>query len=202
MPASGAALAADARTITVTGEGTATARPDMAVLTAGVATQGATAAEALAANSEATKGVIERFKAESVDLKDVQTSGFSLQPVYLYPKAEDASPAPPRITGDTVSNTVSVRIRDLDRLGAILDKVVSAGANSVNGIEISSLVNPSCWIVPGRSGCRCQAQGGALCKRGWRASRSDHHYCRAAGCDAAEAHASHECRGPRGRRAG
>jgi uncharacterized protein len=128
-------VAEEARSITVTGEGVTSARPDMAQLTAGATTQAATAGEALAANSQATAAVIERFKAEGIEARDIQTAGFQLQPVYVYPKSEDGAANPPRITGYTVSNSVAVRIRDLARLGAVLDRAVGAGANTINGIE-------------------------------------------------------------------
>ena len=130
-----AALAAEARTITVTGEGLASAKPDVAVLTAGVVSQAATAGEALSANSAATMAVIGRFKEDAIESRDIQTSGFSLQPIYVYPKNDDGASSPPRITGYTVSNTVAVRVRDLDRLGSVMDKAVAAGANTVNGVE-------------------------------------------------------------------
>src|SRR5262249_52372043 len=63
-------------------------------------------------------------------------SNFSLQPVTVYPRSDDGSSSgPPRITGYTVSNNVQVRVRDLAKLGAILDKAIGAGANSVNGVD-------------------------------------------------------------------
>lgn len=131
----GPALADDRRSITVTGEGSAFAVPDMAMLSAGVVSEGATAGEALAANSKTTGSVIERFRAGGIDGKDIQTAGFSLQPVYVYPKPEDGNAVPPRITGYSVSNTVSVRVRDIARIGAVMDMVVAAGANTLGSID-------------------------------------------------------------------
>jgi uncharacterized protein YggE len=129
------ASADEARTVTVTGEGSVSAVPDIAVVSAGVVSQAATAAEALAANSAATAAVIERVKAEGVAPADIQTSSFSLQPVTVYPRPDSGEPQAPRITGYTVSNTVSVRVRELARLGGILDKAIGAGANNVGGVE-------------------------------------------------------------------
>ena len=125
----------DGRTVTVTGEGTVSAVPDTAMVSAGVVSQAATAAEALAANSASTAAVIERVKAEGVAPADIQTSSFSLQPVMVYPRPDSGEQSAPRITGYTVSNTVTVRVRDLARLGALLDRAISAGANSVGGVE-------------------------------------------------------------------
>ena len=131
----GAAFAEDGRKITVTGEGRQSAAPDIALVTAGVVTQGPTAAEALSRNSTGTAAVIERLRGEGVAAADVQTSSFSLQPVYVYPKGDEGSSNPPRITGYSVTNSVTARVRDLGHLGAILDGVVLSGANSVTGIE-------------------------------------------------------------------
>ena len=128
-----AARADEPRSITVNGEGVTGARPDMALVTTGVTSQAPTAAEALSANSRDTAAVIERIKGEGVEARDIQTSGLSLQPVYVFP--QDNSGTPPRITGYTASNTVTIRVRKLDGLGGLLDKAVGAGANTINGIE-------------------------------------------------------------------
>jgi uncharacterized protein YggE len=128
-------LAAETRSLTVTGEATASAKPDMAMVTAGVMTQAPTAAVALADNSKATTAVIDGLKANGIEARDLQTSNFSLQPVTVYPRSDDGSSGPPRITGYTVSNNVQVRVRDLTKLGAILDEAIGAGANAVNGVE-------------------------------------------------------------------
>jgi uncharacterized protein len=127
-------LAAD-RTVTVSGEGVANARPDMATLSLGVLTQAPTAGEALAANSQEAGGLIERLEAEGIEAKDIQTSNLSLQPVLAYPKADDGNAGPPKVTGYTASNMVTVRVRTLATLGTVLDKAVAAGANTVSGIE-------------------------------------------------------------------
>jgi hypothetical protein len=128
-------LTDDRDTISVSGQGTASARPDMAVLTAGVVTQGATAREALDGNSKATADVVTLFKAEGIEAKDIQTSNFSLQPVYVYP--QNGEQTPPKLTGYTVSNSVTVRVRDLGKLGVVMDKAVTAGANAVNGVAFT-----------------------------------------------------------------
>ncbi len=82
LPLAAPALAEDAmtRTISVTGTGTIEAAPDMATLMIGVTTQGATAAEALAANSKATDAVIARLAASGIEARDMQTSNPSINP--------------------------------------------------------------------------------------------------------------------------
>ena len=121
------------RTITVNGEGAASAAPDMAVISIGVRSDGASAAEALRKNSTAMSATIKQLKALGVADKDVQTSGLSIQPRYNYKTDQ----SPPPIVGYTASNAVTVRLRDLDKAGAVIDQVVQSGANTLGGISFT-----------------------------------------------------------------
>jgi uncharacterized protein YggE len=130
------------RTITVNGEGEARAKPDMATISLGVVGQAPTAREALSANNERMKKVLDGLKAAGVDEKDLQTSGLNISQRY----SELREGQEMRITGYEVSNQVSAKIRNLTKLGAILDQAVTLGANSMNGISFSiaepdSLIN-------------------------------------------------------------
>src|SRR5690606_39335868 len=100
---------------------------------------GATAREALDANTAAMAELIEALKASGIEARDIQTSGFSVNPNYVYTDARDENgySLPPRINGYQVSNTVTVTVRDLDALGSILDKSVTVGANTVNGVSFA-----------------------------------------------------------------
>lgn len=124
---------ADAPTprITTTGEGRVDTAPDMATVTLGVQTQGATAAEALAANSAQLAAVIERLKQAGIADRDMQTSGLNLGPQMDY--SRDGQP--PRVLGYEVSNLLTVRVRDLALVGGILDQAVSDGANTFHGLS-------------------------------------------------------------------
>ena len=126
-------------TIAVDGQGEVTASPDTAYVTSGVTTQAATAREALDANTEAMAQLIDTLKAAGIEARDIQTSGFSVSPNYVYSDVRDALgySQPPRINGYTVSNTVNVRVRDIAILGAVLDQSVSVGANTINGISFA-----------------------------------------------------------------
>ena len=129
-----------ARRIVVVGTGEATAAPDMAVMELGVVTEAPTAAEALRANTEAMRRVLEGFRAEGVEPRDLQTSSFFVEPRYNYPQPqpiEQGEPRPPEIIGYAVRNSVTVRIRDLARTGALLDKAVTLGANSISGPNLT-----------------------------------------------------------------
>jgi hypothetical protein len=134
-----AAAAQDAepreRLLSVSGEGTVRAEPDMAVITLGVVSEAANAGEALVANSKAMSRIVSALKDGGMDSRDLQTSGFSVDPVYSQPPRsyDGTEPFRPEIVGYRVSNNLTLRVRALDRLGAILDQVVSLGANSISG---------------------------------------------------------------------
>ena len=119
------------RTISLSGHGEVKAVPDMAVVTTGVMTQGATAAEALAANTTAMTALFAALKDAGIAEKEMQTSNFMIQPRYDYNDGKQ----PPILVGYDVSNTVTVTVHKLDGLGALLDKVVQAGSNQINGIS-------------------------------------------------------------------
>ena len=118
--------------ITVQGIGNIVVAPDQAMISGGVISEAATAAEALAANSKALAGVVEKLKAAGVAEKDMQTNGFSVQPKYTdYGKTDKA----PVIDGYQVSNSISIKVRDMAKLGELLDAMVASGSNAINGVS-------------------------------------------------------------------
>lgn len=129
-------LAAGHTLLTINAEGSTTAEPDMAIYTAGVTTQGNTASAALAENSSKMAQVIAALKRAGIADKDIQTSNLNLNPVYAPPKrlpdgsVEDQGQV---IIGYQVNNQVSVKQRKLADYGKVIDALVSAGANQVNG---------------------------------------------------------------------
>lgn len=135
------ALADDSRQVpllTANGEGSVGAVPDIAIVSIGVTTRAAAAREALDQNSTDLEKIIAAIRAEGVADRDIGTTGFSVFPVYEQrPPRPDGSidETPPKIVGYQVTNEVRVTIRDIARSGGILDKVVTAGANQVNGIS-------------------------------------------------------------------
>lgn len=138
------ALPAYAGEVTIEGRGEVRAAPDMATINSGVTTQGATAREALDANTAAMAELIDTLKEAGIEARDIQTSGFSVNPNYVYSddRDENGYSLPPRINGYQVSNSVTVVIRDLEDLGNILDQSVTVGANTVNGVSFS-VADPS-----------------------------------------------------------
>ncbi len=104
-------------------------RPDLAVVTAGVQSRAATADAAARANAAQMDTMIAKVKALGIAERDIQTSNYNLNPQWQY----NNEGQPPRFLGYDVSNQVSVRLRDLKKIGATLDALIAAGANSVNG---------------------------------------------------------------------
>ena len=125
----GNALALD-RLVTVTGEGTVSVPPDMAMVHLGVTTQAASAREASEANARRMTTLLTAIKSGGIAESDIQTSSLSLQP-------QMGGGNTPRITGFQASNQVTVKVRDLSALSGLLDKTIAAGANDVSGIDFS-----------------------------------------------------------------
>src|SRR5439155_22552531 len=121
---------AEDKLVTVTGEATVAVAPDAAVIRLGVSSQDKTAREASEANAKQMTAVLAAIKDSGIADRDIQTSRLSLQPQYDANKSGNA-----RLTGFQASNQVTVRIRDIDRLPAVVDRAIAAGANEMSGIE-------------------------------------------------------------------
>jgi len=120
-----------ARTISVSGTGEAILTPDIAYINAGVHTEDKDAAKAVAENNSQAQKVIDSLKAMGVDEKDIQTTNFSIRPQQEY----DSEGKPTGEIKYLVDNSVHVTVRDLDTIGELLNALVTAGANSINGIQ-------------------------------------------------------------------
>lgn len=127
---SGPLAAQEQRTVTVTGEGQVTAVPDIAVVRIGVTSDAGTAAEALASNSTAMERVMSRLTEAGVEERDLQTATLNLGPRYA-----DQRDGAPVVAGYIAQNILSVRVRDLDALGDILDAAAGDGANTFEGLS-------------------------------------------------------------------
>ncbi|MEM8539918.1 MAG: SIMPL domain-containing protein [Pseudomonadota bacterium] len=115
--------------ILVTGTGSVSIEPDMAIVSMGVTMQEKTSRAALDANTQAMADILAAMKAAGIDESDLQTSNFSIQPQYVYPKSNSSGDQRPRIDGYIVRNSLTVRIRDLTTIGDVLDASVSLGVN-------------------------------------------------------------------------
>jgi len=120
--------------VTITAEGRAFAKPDIAQVVLGVTTpRKATAAEALKDNSTKVNAVIAKIKAAGVEDKDIKTTSFSLSPSYDYIQASGRN----EIKGYEVNQSVTIKIRNLDKIGSIIEQATSVGANQVGGINFT-----------------------------------------------------------------
>jgi uncharacterized protein YggE len=154
-----------AQTITVVGQGTTRAEPDVARITIGVETTGETVNEAVAENETRMAAVLDALKAEGIKDSDIQTTHYSIQ-VDRYPEptpralaaeggeAEEAKPT------YRVSNMANVTVRDLDTVGDVLDAVVEAGANSIWGVNFT-LDDPEAAQAEARADAVADAQARA-----------------------------------------
>ncbi len=119
------------RSLNVTGSGQVSLTPDIAYIYVGVHTEDPSASDAMAENNSRTQDVIEALKEAGVEEKDIRTTNFSIWPMDKY------DPATNMPTGQkvySVDNTVYVTVRDLAKLGDLLDTLVRAGANTINSI--------------------------------------------------------------------
>lgn len=132
------------RSFSVQGEGKVVAIPDVAAFTFSVLTQGGKEiAGLIKENTEKMNGAIAYAKSQGVEGKDIETQNYNLEPRYQYytcAPAYDASgsikPCPPaEVVGYTITQTVSVKVRDFGKVGDILSGVVKNGANTVSGLD-------------------------------------------------------------------
>jgi uncharacterized protein len=123
------------RTISINGHGEISVVPNLASVSIGVTSNGKTANEALAQNTKAMQQVFAALKTAGIADTDIQTSNFSVNPRLIYP--QDGSNKPPVVDGYDVNNQVTVIVRKIEMLGGLLDQVVSAGSNQINGVSFS-----------------------------------------------------------------
>jgi uncharacterized protein YggE len=116
--------------INATGE--VTRVPDLATISAGVVTRSANASSAMQQAAARMARVREALRRAGIADRDIQTSNVSLSPDYVYAKDQ-----PPRISGYSASNQVTVRFRDIASTGKILDALVEQGANQISGPNLS-----------------------------------------------------------------
>lgn len=125
--------AAPVKTITVIGDGKVKIKPDIAKANIGVEVLRSSVEEASAANKELIEAVIQTLTEAGIDPADIQTSGFS---VYAERYGQDG-PLPEDEVNYRVSNNVAVTIRELEKVGEVLDAAMKSGANNIYGIEFS-----------------------------------------------------------------
>ncbi|MFZ2299815.1 MAG: SIMPL domain-containing protein [Candidatus Moraniibacteriota bacterium] len=127
------------RTFTVSGEAKMESASDIATFTASVVTEGGNNVAEIQQQNVDKMNVINAFlKEQGVEKKDLKTSQYALTPRYSYQNCDGRSICPPpSISGYTLTQTLTVKVRDLTPLGIILSGIIEKGANSVSGISFT-----------------------------------------------------------------
>ncbi len=146
---------AQARTINVNGNAQVILSPDIAYISIGVHTEAPTAKDAVASSNTQTQAVIDAIKGQGVDTKDIQTTNFSVyQQIKTGPNGENLG------TYFVTDNTVYITMRDLTKIGNILDASVAAGANNIYGITFD-VQNKEAALSTGRDQAMADAKAQA-----------------------------------------
>ncbi len=135
--------------IVVVGEGSVTVAPDYARIRSGVSTNAKTVKEASGTNAELMAGILAALADAGIAKKDIQTSEFSIEPVYASPTSSGA----PKLSGFRVTNQVNLTIRQISQVGEVLDRLVSAGATDAGNVA---------FLVADRDKALDQARDAAL----------------------------------------
>lgn len=122
-------IAVQGPVVEITASETVQSEPDQATVGAGVTSRARTAVQAMRDNANAMDAVIGRLKALGIAREDIQTSGVNLNAAFQY----NNNNTPPVFQGYDVTNQVSVTLRDIAKIGATLDALVTSGANNLNG---------------------------------------------------------------------
>ncbi len=115
-------------TFSVTGEGKISVPPDIAIVSAGVQAQGPTTKIVQDQLNKNINAVSSAVKSAGVDVKDIQTAGYTINPMYDY------NSSTPRITGYQASTNLTIKVRAIDNANAVIDAATAAGANQIGGI--------------------------------------------------------------------
>lgn len=116
-------------TITIEGQGKVSAKPDVALVSLGVVTDAKTVKEAQTQNTDKMNAVISAVKAMGIEDKDIQTQNYNLNPRYDWTDNKQT------LIGYTVSQNVTVKVRDMNKTGDVISKAGELGANQVGGMQ-------------------------------------------------------------------
>lgn len=129
---------AEASGIAVSGTGTTSVKPDVALVNLGIEVTSPTVAEARGKAATTMEVLTKAVKAKGVADADIQTQSFNIYPQYGAP-TPNSKPGTPEIVGYTVNNQVQIKVRNLDAVSDVLDTAIAAGGNSirVNGLRFT-----------------------------------------------------------------
>ncbi|MES2729825.1 MAG: SIMPL domain-containing protein [Pseudomonadota bacterium] len=145
----------DGTELTISASSDVKAAPDVAMITAGILSVAPNVAAAMKENTTQMNAMFAAVKEAGIAEKDMQTNGFSIQPQYMY--AENQAP---RITGYQVSNNLTIKIRDMTKIGTMLDTLATRGANQVSGPDFT-IDNPDALMDKARAEAVAKARSRA-----------------------------------------
>ncbi len=126
----------DKPAVTVTGHGQISLAPDTVFVILGMETTGKTVGEAQRQHRLVMNKVVERLRALQIENERIQTASFSVSPQYRpQPKRSDGPTGPPEIIGYIISSTMTVEVRDLNKVGPVIEESLAAGANHFQGLH-------------------------------------------------------------------
>lgn len=140
------------QTISISGEGKAYAKPDIAIVDFGVNTQGQKSQDVLDKNNKTMNDIISAIKGQGVDEKDIQTSGYNLSPLYSY--SRDGQRV---FNGYSLDQQITVKIRNFDKIGDILAAAGESGANTIGSLQFT-IENPETVRADARAKAIAQAK--------------------------------------------
>jgi len=128
------------KTISFTGKGELYVKPDVGMISFSVLTEKKTVAEAMSENTKKMNAVIASIKGEGVEEKDIKTTNFNISPHYEYYESSEITiwPTPEGkrvLVGYEISQTVQVKVRNLEKIGTIIQKSTDAGANDIGNLQ-------------------------------------------------------------------
>jgi len=123
--------------IYVYGTGEVYAKPDLALSTLSVITEAKTVDEAVSKNAEDMNEIIKLVKSQGVEEKDIKTTSFNIYPLYEYEDGGTYYSGKRTLVGYEVSQSLEVKIRDLEKVGEIVQGATEAGANQVGSLQFT-----------------------------------------------------------------
>lgn len=126
-----------ARTIAVSGTGTLEAKPDLASVSIGITTSRPSADEARQENAHTASRIQTALRALGIAAADIQTSRYTFYPVYNTDVSNSTAPKSKKIVAYTATNIVDVTVKDLEKIGPVIDQSLAAGANTIHSIQFN-----------------------------------------------------------------